>query len=47
MIGTFDENRVFAEDIIVEENEQLVAMPLTVAAPTAAESLTFVSIVVS
>ena len=37
MIGTFDANHVFPEDIIMEENDLLVAMHFTVAAPTGAD----------
>ena len=37
VIGTIDGNHLFPEDIIVEENELLVAMHFTVAAPTAAD----------
>ena len=41
VIGTFDENRVFPEDIIKAENELLKAMHLTVAALTAADWIDF------
>ena len=37
VIGIFDENHVFPEDVVMEENELLVAMHFTVAAPAASD----------